>query len=110
MVSFALSEALIQDFPVTGEAFGLENRTLVSIEAQPLHTIENRLYVFVSRSFPVCVLDPEYKLPPMAFRVQPAEKRCANAAQVQCSRRAGGEASPDHDNFFLVFSGKLMLN
>ena len=102
VISLALAEEPADDFGVSIEAPGLVERSLVVIEAQPLHAVEDHLHGFLRRTLSVGVLDAQDEHAAVAPRVQPAEKRRAHAADVQQAGGARGKAGAHgHERFWM---------
>src|SRR4029077_2700671 len=67
---------------VTIETLRLVVRTLVGVEPEPAHALENHAHRLLGGALPVRVLDAQNELAARAPRVQPAEQRSARAADV----------------------------
>ena len=73
----------------------LIERTLVGLQAEPLHAVENDLRRLVGGALAVGVLDAQDERAAVTARVQPREQRRAHAADVQHAGRAGSETGTD---------------
>ncbi len=60
----------------------LEDRSLVSLEAQPVQAVEDGLDGGLGGALAVGVLDTQQELAAAAFRIQPVEKCGAGAAYM----------------------------
>jgi hypothetical protein len=95
VVGLALAQELVDDLLVTVHALRLVEGSLVVVEAQPLHAVEDRLHRLGRGSLAVGVLDAQDELPAVSARVQPAEQRGAHAADVQHAGGTGSKAGAD---------------
>ena len=85
-------EQLVGNFLVTLQSLGLVERTLVGIQIQPVHGVENRLHGLVGGTLAIGVLDAQDEFTAATARFEPAIKRSARTADVQETGGAGGEA------------------
>src|SRR2546421_3642462 len=83
------------DFAVTIETLRLIVRTLVRVEPEPGHALENHPHRLRGGALAVRVLDTQNEPAARAPRVQPAEQRRARAANVQQPGGAGRKARDD---------------
>ena len=95
MVGLALAQELLDDLAVPLHPLRLVERTLVVIEAQPLHALEDRVDGLGGGALAVGVLDAQDERAAVTARVQPAEQGRADPADVQHAGGAGGEAGAD---------------
>src|SRR5438477_2533666 len=70
----------------------LVNDTVVPVQAEPLHSLEDRASALLCAAGLVGILDAEEKLSAEFFGVQPVEERSPCAADVQISGRRWSEA------------------
>jgi hypothetical protein len=68
-----------------------DGRSLVPIEAQPLHVLEDRLLVLRLGTLPVGILDAQDELAAMPAGEQPIKEGGTSAPDVQVPCGAGGE-------------------
>ena len=92
VIRLVFAEELRDHFRVAVEPARLVIRTLVVIEPEPGHAVEDHADGFIRRALAIGVLDPQDELAAQAARVQPAEKRGTHAADVQQTGRARGES------------------
>ena len=85
-------EHVVEDYLVTVEPLHLIVGSLVVVEAQPRHGIENRLDRLLGGALDVGVLDAQDELSAVMARERPREERGAGAAQVQETGGARREA------------------
>jgi len=91
----AVAEELRDDLAVPVHAPRLVEDTLVVVEAEPLHALEDRVHGFGRGALEVGALDAQDEHAVVATRVGPAEERCAHAPDVQHAGGARGEAGAD---------------
>ena len=87
----ALVEQFVDDLVVTVKSLGLVERTLVIIETQPGHALEDGVDGLGSGSLKVGILDAQDKFAAMLTGVEPGEERGACAAHMQVAGGARGE-------------------
>ncbi len=93
-----LRKHTFNDLPVTIKTLGLIIRTVIVLEAEPRHALEDGLDVFVGRALPVGILHPQDESPALAARVEPGKQRRAGAADMQMASGTGSETGNDgHD-------------
>src|SRR5690606_37163872 len=92
VVRVAGGDQLLGDLAVTVQALGLVDRTLVVVEPEPVHRLQDGVDRGLGAALAVRVLDPEDELAATAARLQPAVQRGAGTADVQVTGGAGGEA------------------
>src|SRR5690606_7131862 len=92
MIGAAVGEHLVDDLAIAVEALRLVVRTLVRIEAEPGHAVEDGLDRLLRGSLQVGVLDPQHEGALVMPGIGPGEERGAGPADVEVTRRAGGEA------------------
>ncbi len=92
-VGVAGVEQALQDLLVAIGARDLRDRPLVVVDLQPAQRVEDLLDVLGRRALAVGVLDAQDQRAALAARDEPVVERRARAADVQLSRRAGGEAN-----------------
>ena len=78
------------------ETLGLIVGTLVVIEAQPLHRVENRLHRLLRRPLQIGILDAQYETALCFTAVEPAEQGRTRATNVQYSGRTRGKSGFYH--------------
>ncbi len=76
-------------------ALRLVVRTLVGVEAEPLHALEDDAHRFFGGALAIGVLHPQDELAAVVPRVQPGKQRRAHAADVQHAGGTGGETGND---------------
>src|SRR5437879_13323664 len=91
MVGEPTREHFIDNRAIAIHPLHLEERSLVVIETEPGHRIENRLHRRGCRTLDVGVLDPQDERALMTTRRSPGEKRGARAAEMKKTRGAGRE-------------------
>src|SRR5215831_12853941 len=80
-------------------------RSLVVVQAEPRHPVEDGLLCFLRPAFCVRVLDAQDERAAMAARVGPGKQRRARAADMEEAGGTGGEAGTDqirHGSVVLV--------
>jgi hypothetical protein len=82
VIGLILGKPLLNHFTVSIEPLRLEKRTFIRIETQPRHTVENGVDILRRRTFPVGIFNPKNELAVRMARIQPAKKRCADAAEM----------------------------
>src|SRR5690606_40567649 len=92
MIGAAGGEHLDDDLAIAVEALRLVVGTLVRIEAEPGHAVEDRLDGLLRGALQVGVLDPQHEGALVVPGIGPGEERGAGPADVEVARRAGGEA------------------
>src|SRR5262249_1225750 len=85
----------LEDRLITIEALGLEDALFTRVESEPRHAFENYAHRFLGRALAIGILDPQQKSAAGVARVQPAEKRGADPADVQ---HAGGARSKSRND------------
>ncbi len=95
-VGFSLRDELLGDFLVARNALQLEERSLVPIEPEPAHAVEDRLHRGLGGALKVGVLDAQNKLAAVLARVGPGEQRGTHAAYVEITGGAWGKTGSDH--------------
>ena len=88
-------EHAVDDLGVALEALRLVVGTLVVVELQPRHAVENGVDRLLGRTLPVGVLDAQHEAAAVTTRVEPAEQRRACATDVQIPRRTRGKTGTD---------------
>ena len=78
--------------PVAVEAVRLVEGTLVPVQAEPLHALEDRLRHLIAGAVAVGILDTEHEHPALLADVEPVEERGAGASDVEVAGGAGCEA------------------
>ena len=86
-------EQALQDLLVAVGARDLRDRPLVVVDLQPAQRVEDLLDVLGRRALAIGVLDAQDQRAALPARDEPVVERGAGAADVQLSRRAGGEAN-----------------
>jgi hypothetical protein len=76
-------QELREHFAVPIHAPGLIERTLVVVQPEPLHTVENHLRRCFRGALAIRVLDAQDEFAAMTARVQPGEQRRPHAADMQ---------------------------
>src|SRR5690606_18871859 len=66
-------------------------RTLVPVQPEPAHRIQDRAHAVEARALLVRILDPEHEAAAVLARPEPVEERGAGAADVQIAARRGRE-------------------
>ncbi len=79
-------------FPVAIEALRLVVRTLIGIQVEPGHPLENHPHGLVSGPLAVRVLDPKDELAAHAARIEPAEEGRPDASDMKQAGGAGCES------------------
>src|SRR4029079_9688657 len=90
-IRLAFVEPARDDLAIARHAVHLVDRTLVVIEAEPRHVLDDAALRLVRRAREVGVLDAQHELPAMPPRIRPGEVRRADVAEMQASRGARRE-------------------
>ncbi len=94
-IGLAVGQQPLDHVAVAVETVGLPHRSLVVVEVEPAHAVENDLDGLLGRTLEVGVLDAQDELAAVMARERPAEQRRAGGAQVQHAGRAGSDAGAD---------------
>src|SRR3989304_5681688 len=78
-------------FFVDMHPLGLTVRSLVPVKSEPLHTLDNCLYGFVSRAGLVCVFDAQDEYTFVVTGEQPVKQGCPDAAGMEGAGRGRGK-------------------
>ena len=85
-------QAIINNFTVTIKALALVYRSLIGIQTQPIHSIQDSVYILLRGALLVRIFDTQDKLAAVVPGIEPAKQRGTNAANVKHSRWAWGES------------------
>src|SRR6185437_13530827 len=92
VVRLAGGNQLVGHLPVSLQPPRLVEGTLVGVEVEPVHRIQDRLHRLAGGALPIGILDAQDELAAAAARLQPAIQCGARAADVQETGGTGGEA------------------
>src|SRR6185312_1837529 len=92
VVRLAGGNQLVGHLPVSLQPPRLVERTLVGVEVEPVHCIQDRLHRFAGGALPIGILDAQDELATAAARLQPAIQCGARAANMQETGGTGCEA------------------
>ena len=95
VIGVAGGDQLFGDLAVAIQPVGLVDRTLVVVQAKPVHRLQDGVDRGLGAALAVGVLDPQDELTALAARLQPAIQRGARAADVEVAGRGRGEAGAD---------------
>ena len=106
MVRLVLVEQPLDIFTIAIETLALVVRSLVVVERQPFHAVEDGVHGRLGGTLAIRVLDAQYEYAAVAAGEQPAEQRRAGAPDVKISRRTRGKAGAYRhgDSTFLVWT------
>ena len=96
VVGVTLFQQLLDDLQITIEALRLVKRSLVVVEPEPLHAVENRLHRFGRGPLEIGIFYSQHEASAGLAAEQPAKQRGTGSANVQHAGRTGGESCPDH--------------
>jgi hypothetical protein len=91
----AARDQIVERGAVSVHPLRLEVRTLVVVEAEPGHRVDDRLHCFRGRAFGVGILYAQDERAAMPARERPRKQRGADVAEMQEARRTGREAGTD---------------
>jgi len=91
----AVGEHLVDDLAIAVEPLHLVDRTLVAVEAEPMHGREDLVDRILRRAGDVGVFDAQDEFAAVVARVGPRVQRRAGRAQVQKAGRRRGNAGAD---------------
>src|SRR5712691_13406505 len=95
-VRLSLRDELLGDFLVPSEALHLEKRTLVPVEPEPAHRVEDRLHRGFGRALEVRVLDAQDEFAAVLSCVRPREESGPRPADMEVAGRARSKTGSDH--------------
>src|SRR5690625_754320 len=88
-------EQLSDDLAIALKTFGLVVRTLVVVQPEPLHTVQNRLHRLRRGAIAVGILDAQHEAAAVATRVKPGEQCGTSPADMEVTSGTGSETSLD---------------
>src|SRR5690606_5116525 len=94
-VRVPVGDEALEHLAIPVETLRLVDRRRVGVEAEPVETVDDRVDRGLRRALAVRVLDPEEILAAVVARVEPRVERRADAADVEITGRARGEAGAD---------------
>src|SRR3989454_2383757 len=95
-VRLSLRDELLGDFLVPSEALHLEERTLIPVEPEPAHGVEDRLHRGFGRALEVRVLDAQDEFTAVLSGVRPREESGPRPADMEVAGRARSKTGSDH--------------
>jgi hypothetical protein len=94
-IGLTVVQPLVDYLSVTIKSLGLIERSLVGVQSQPGHAIQNRVDVFLCRPFSIRIFDAQDELSIMVPCVQPAIERSPYAPKMKYTGGAGCETCSD---------------